>query len=116
MLRTGLEWFRLLIVCLIAIPAWQVSRGAEKSLPAPMAKWHLSPAMLNADGGDRFLEQEDYGTNDPPDGYDSPADCPQNVMQPFAPLQPDHIELFVSCRSVPPAEDLKPALLRGRRT
>ena len=116
MLKTGLEWFKLLIVCLIAMLAWQVSRGAERPFPVPQAKWHLFTTMLNADSGDRLMEEDDYGSNEPPDSDDSPVDCIQNVIQMLPPPPLDHIKLLVSCRSVAPSGELKPALLPRRRT
>ena len=116
MLKTGLEWFKPLIVCLLAILAWQVSPGAEKPVPAPNAERHLSTTMLNAHTGGGFMEEEDYGSNEPFDPYDSPVDCLQGVIQVLPPPQLAHIKLLVNCRIVPPSWGLKPALLRRRRT
>jgi hypothetical protein len=116
MLKTGPERFKLLIVCLIAILAWQVSRGAEKPAPGPTAEWHLSITMLNAHTGDGFMEQKYSGSNEPFDAYDSPVDCIRGVIQMLPPPQLDHIKLLVNCRIVPPSGELKPALLRRRRT
>lgn len=115
MLKTGLEWFKLLIVCLIAVLAWQVSRGTEKPEMVPRVKSHLFNTLLNADTGDRFMEQEDYGSNEPADGYDSPIDCVQHTTQKLPPPQLDHVSLLVSCRTVPASGELKPALLRRPR-
>jgi len=116
MLKTGLEWFKLLIVCLIAILAWQVSRGAEKPVPGPNAERRAFITMMSADTDDRLMEQEYSGSNEPFDAYDSPVDCIQGVIQMLPPPQLDHIKLLVNCRTVPPSGELKPALLRRRRT
>src|SRR5947208_911691 len=97
MLKTGLEWFKPL-------------------MPAPNAERHLSITMLNAHTGGGFMEEEDYGSNEPFDPYDSPVDCLQGVIQVLPPPQLAHIKLLVNCRIVPPSWGLKPALLRRRRT
>ena len=114
MLKTGLEWFRLLIVCLIAILAWQVSRGAETPVPGSKAERHLSTTMLNAHGGDGLME--DYGTNEPPDDDVSPVDCAQAVSRRLPPFAPDHVNFLVSCSIAPASGELGPAMLRRRRT
>jgi hypothetical protein len=116
MLKTGPEWFKLLIVCLIAILAWQVSRGAEKPVPGPNAERHAFITMMSADTDDRLMEQEYSGSNEPFDAYDSPVDCIHDVIRMLPPPELDHIKLLVSCRIVPPSGVLKPALLRRRRT
>jgi hypothetical protein len=116
MLRTGLEWFKLLIVSLIAILAWQVSRGAEKPLPGPSAERHAFITMMSADTADRLLEQEYSGSNELFDADDSPVDCNQNVIQTLAPLQLDHIKRLVACRIAPPSGELDLALRRRSGT
>jgi hypothetical protein len=115
MLKTGLEWLKLLIVSLITILAWQVSRGAEKPVPGPNAEWHAFITMMSADTDDRLVEQEYSGSNEPFEAYDSPVDCIQNVIQLLPPPQLGHTKLLVNCRIVPPSGELKPALLRRRR-
>lgn len=75
MLRTGLEWFKLLVVCLIAILAWQVTVGAEEPVPAPQAELHLLNTMLNADTADPLIEQGYPGSNELFDGDVGSGDC-----------------------------------------
>ena len=89
---------------------------AAAQVPGPKAEWHLSITMLNAQTGDGFKEEEDYGSNEPPDVYDGPLDCLQGAIQVLQPPQLGHIKLLVNCRIVPPSWGLKPALLRRRRT
>jgi hypothetical protein len=115
-LKTGFGWFKLPIACLIAILAWQVSRGADKPAPDPGTEWHLSITMLNAHSGDGFMEEEDYGSNEPPESYDGPLDWRQDAIQMLPPPRLDHTKLLVNCRILPPSGELKPALLRRRRT
>jgi hypothetical protein len=110
MLKTGLEWLKLLIVSLIAILAWQVSRGAEKPVPGPNADRDAFTTMMSADTDDRLIEREYSGSNEFFDADDSPVDCNQNLLQTLAPLRLDHIKLLLNCRIVPPSEELKPAL------
>jgi hypothetical protein len=116
MLKTGLEWFKLLIVSLIAILAWQVSRGAEKALPGPNAERHAFITMMSADTADRLLEQEYSGSNELFDADDSPVDCNQNVIQTLPRLQLDHIKRLVACRIAPPSGELDLALRRRSGT
>jgi hypothetical protein len=116
MLKTGFEWFKLLIVSLIAILAWQVSRGAEKAVPGANAERHAFTTMMSADTDDRLLEQEDSGSNEPFDAYDGPLDCNHKLIQTLAPLYLGHIRLLVACRIVPPSEELDRALRRRSRT
>src|SRR5260370_37573473 len=94
-LKTGLEWFKLVIVCLIATLAWQLSRGTENPELISRGKWHLFSTLLNADTGDHLMEQEGYGSNEPPDAYDSADDCLQDMIQVLPPPQLDHITLLV---------------------
>jgi hypothetical protein len=110
MLKTGLAWFKLLIVSVIAILAWQVSRGAEKPVPGPNAERHAFIMMMSADTDDRLLEQEYSGSNEPFDADDSPVDCNQKVIQTLPPPRLDHIKLLVACRIVPPSGEPAPAL------
>jgi hypothetical protein len=110
MLKTGLEWLKLLIVSLIAILAWQVSRGAEKPVPGPNAERHAFITMMSVDTDERLIEREYSGSNEPFDAYDSPVDCNQKLIQTLPPLRLDHVKLLVNCRIVPPSEELKPAL------
>jgi hypothetical protein len=116
MLKTGLEWFKLLTVSLIAILAWQVSRGAEKPVLGPNAERHAFVTLMSSDTHDRLMEQEYSGSNEPFDAYDSPVECNQKLIQTLPPLQLDHIKLLVNCRMVPPSEELDPALRRRSGT
>jgi hypothetical protein len=116
MLKTGLEWFKLLTVSLIAILAWQVSRGAEKPVLGPNAERHVFVTLMSSDTDDRLMEQEYSGSNEPFDAYDSPVECNQKLIQTLPPLQLDHIKLLVNCRMVPPSEELDPALRRRSGT
>jgi hypothetical protein len=110
MLTTGLAWFKLLIVSIIVILAWQVSRGAEKPVPGPNAERHAFIMMMSADTADRLMEQEYSGSNELFDTDDSPFDCNQKLIQTLPPLQLDHIKLLVACRIVPPSGEPAPAL------
>jgi hypothetical protein len=105
MLKTGLEWFKLLIVCFIATLAWQLSRGTENPELISRGKWNLFSTLLNADTGDRLMEQENYGSNEPPDAYDSADDCLQDTIHVLPPPQLDHITLLVNCTTVPPCAE-----------
>ena len=91
MLRTGLEWFKLLAVCLIAIPAWQVSLGAEEPVAVPTAELHLLNTMLRADTADPVIEQGYPGSNELFDadelfdGADSSNACGHDAIQTLPP-------------------------------
>ena len=75
MLKTGLEWFKLLTVCLIAILAWQVSLGADESVAVPKAELHLLNTMSSADTADPVIEQGYPGSNELFDGDVGSDDC-----------------------------------------
>jgi hypothetical protein len=99
MLKTGLAWFRLLIFCLVAMLAWQLSRGTEQSVAAAKAEWHPVTRMLNADTADQVMEQEYPGTNELFDRDDGTDDCVHDAILTLPPPRLDHIKLMVSCLS-----------------
>jgi hypothetical protein len=81
MLRTGLEWFKLLVVCLIAILAWQVSLGADEPVAVPKAELRLLTTTLSADTADPVIEQGYPGSNELFDGDVGSDDCAHYAIQ-----------------------------------
>ena len=115
MLKTGLAWFRLLIFWLLAVLAWQLSRG-EEPMAVPRAEWHPVSTMLNADTADQVMEQEYAGTNEPFDGDDSIDACVHGAILMLAPPRLDHIKLTVSCSTDAASGKPKVVPLRRRST